>query len=498
MDKPSRFTAFLHFAACFAPVCLSALPELWYEQPIERRVNGVRVEFNDLASDGEVFLAVGGRGSVLESRDGFVWEDVSFEDDPFPPDFFGVAYGDGTWVILTRFDAYTSQNRRDWTRHRDALPTGGNIITPRKTYHLNGYFIMEDRVTHMYSMDGVEWRNGRHRIRHIAHGNDRFLGFDVLDGFFHSPNLMAWALVNNEANIAPSDMMFAKGRFISTGYSTEPGNQESAIHTSTDGVRWERASIQSVAERLPSLLKSIYGNGYCMAIGGDMLILASVDGEVWEEVFTQRFYFPLAAAYGNRTFVILSQHTLFVGETSLEPPSGLSVHSVPGDAGKIRLQWNSVANAESYRIYMSGGGGEPSFYRDTADLDWVMDRPSLEETRFWVKSVNETDESSLSGPVSFIREPVFPVNPWDSLPTGAGGQKQAGIGWIHDGEFPYIYHFGSASWYMVLPKSVLPDLFLYDFRRDIFLWTSEEAGGWYFNVSNTSSGYHGWNRWADF
>lgn len=90
-----------------------------------------------------------------------------------------------------------------------------------------------------------------------------------------------------------------------------------------------------------------------------------------------------------------------------------------------------------------------------------------------------------------------PVSLWADLPADpATGAKQAGIGVINDGEYPYVYHHGAGYWlYIVYEVSSLESILGYGVDGGWWFWTTDHAGGWYFNLSDPLAGQLGWGSW---
>ena len=91
-----------------------------------------------------------------------------------------------------------------------------------------------------------------------------------------------------------------------------------------------------------------------------------------------------------------------------------------------------------------------------------------------------------------------PLSLWaDIEPEANTGAKHAGIGWILDVHYPYIFHYSAASWMFVYPfYSQLESMFLYDLGSGEHFWTAEAYGGWHANLSNPSYGIGGWADWT--
>lgn len=78
--------------------------------------------------------------------------------------------------------------------------------------------------------------------------------------------------------------------------------------------------------------------------------------------------------------------------------------------------------------------------------------------------------------------PYVPGGLWSGLvAANAEGDKKAGIGWINDRSYPYVWHYSIPGYLYVLHDfSTLNRLYLYDYSSRSWLWSSEYWGGWYY------------------
>jgi hypothetical protein len=90
-----------------------------------------------------------------------------------------------------------------------------------------------------------------------------------------------------------------------------------------------------------------------------------------------------------------------------------------------------------------------------------------------------------------------PVSLWASLPDIGGGFKSTGIGILNDENYPYVWHFATGGYlYIVDEYSELNNIWGMDMTNDFWFWSDDSLGGWYFNISNPSSGDMGWSAWT--
>jgi YD repeat-containing protein len=83
-----------------------------------------------------------------------------------------------------------------------------------------------------------------------------------------------------------------------------------------------------------------------------------------------------------------------------------------------------------------------------------------------------------------------------SLWAGPAGDKSVGIGWINDALFPFIWHYSTASFFFIAADiSTLDSLWGYDYGGNYWFWCNDAWGGWYFNLTDPSSGFQGYSNW---
>lgn len=91
-----------------------------------------------------------------------------------------------------------------------------------------------------------------------------------------------------------------------------------------------------------------------------------------------------------------------------------------------------------------------------------------------------------------------PVSLWVDVPTAnAAGDKEAGIGWINDIAYPFIWHYSTGGWMFVLDDfSTLDNIWLYEYGTDVWYWANDGWGGWHVHLSDPEYGLGGWKDWT--
>jgi len=90
-----------------------------------------------------------------------------------------------------------------------------------------------------------------------------------------------------------------------------------------------------------------------------------------------------------------------------------------------------------------------------------------------------------------------PVSLWtDIAPANVEGDKLAGIGWINDTEYPYIWHYSTGGYMYILNEfSTLDNILGWDYVNGFWFWAHDGWGGWYVNLLNPDWGIAGWDKW---
>jgi hypothetical protein len=89
------------------------------------------------------------------------------------------------------------------------------------------------------------------------------------------------------------------------------------------------------------------------------------------------------------------------------------------------------------------------------------------------------------------------VSLWSGLdPANAEGDKLAGIGWINDLNYPFVWHYSIGGYLYVLDEfSSLNSIYAWDYVNGFWVWTSDFWGGWHANLDDPSYGQGGWAVW---
>lgn len=181
----------------------------------------------------DMWLAVGGSGTILTSEDGLVWIE---RESPISAHINHVKFGDGLWI---------------------AVADDGDMIS---------------------SNDGVVWQTVSsgvtYKLNRIGYGNGRWLAIGISNQIITSLDGVTW---NTLSYTFPSS--FAYG----LAYTNDlwlVGGFSGALITSTDGVNWENR-VSSFGN--DSIHAIAYSQGVYILGGSGRRIATSSDGVTWTQ-----------------------------------------------------------------------------------------------------------------------------------------------------------------------------------------------------------------------
>jgi hypothetical protein len=309
--------------------------------------SGTATTFNRVAFANDTFVAVGASGTIVASPDGMAWSVL--QSSPTSPyvGFGGIAFGNGTFVTVTRNIILTSSNGFAWkTQTVDT-----NLSLERVTFGANRFVAVGNRDrdfgTVLVSSDATNWNEpvipfvydattvafAKDRFfvatangpmltstdgsawtipdtnvlaSAIAYGNGIYLGVGGLGssyGLIASDDGVNWRTLQTslqKVSVFEGGLTFGKGLFVAAGYDTKQ------ISTSTNGVDWQARHSDGFPYQYVTFLNDSFlavgANGY----GGAAEILNSNDGISWSRC-PGLFHYPYSSiAYGNGVFVGLT------------------------------------------------------------------------------------------------------------------------------------------------------------------------------------------------
>lgn len=251
-----------------------------------------------------LFIAVGHRGLRMSSADGATWTNLQTgkEGETYRAVCFGnglfaavgsyggnnilAASADGvTWKTGTREARYVSYLRGLGFGNGQFIGLGGDP----GSVGLSKPFVMT-------STDGQTWSDmtqvgGKHMLRRICWGNDRFVAVGDRGRRAMSKDAQEWTDAENVKAIDTLiDVTFGAGRFVGVGL-------HGLRMSSEDGVTWSERLVGEEGEHINSVLWT--GERF-VAVGQGATYL-SPNGLQWERMPNKNP--PLIAVFGNGQYV---------------------------------------------------------------------------------------------------------------------------------------------------------------------------------------------------
>ncbi|MFD1175045.1 cadherin-like beta sandwich domain-containing protein [Paenibacillus puldeungensis] len=216
-------------------------------------------------------------------------------------DLFGVAYGNGHWVAVSKTSYITSTDGITWTKkylnngylfdvifannrwiavgENSVLPAGGLVIT---------------------SEDGENWSEQRsvsdNQLDGIAYNGSLFVVVGENGTLLTSPDGVSWTDRSASSGFGNASMYrvaYGNGMFVAVG-------DKGAIYTSPDGMVWT-SKVSGTADFLYGV---DYGNGKFVAVGGKALLTSSDNGATWKAVSTDVNFLDGVTFGGNKFLVV--------------------------------------------------------------------------------------------------------------------------------------------------------------------------------------------------
>jgi len=226
-------------------------------------------EFHAIDFGNHTFAAVGKRGLIRTSHDGFSW---SMRDSGTPNTLLSVVHGGSRFVAVgAQGTICTSADGTRWK-----VAKSGSTETLAAVAHGNGMFVaVGDHGTIITSSDGLRWHQQRSPTSSyyyaIAFGNGQFVAAG--DTVVTSKDGITWQQHPTVAGGAFTSLTYGCGQFVATAAR--------GVFTSVDGLSWmPRLSTKGVFEGVTC------GEDGFVAVGwhrGDCLVVTSRDGMAWNK-----------------------------------------------------------------------------------------------------------------------------------------------------------------------------------------------------------------------
>ncbi|MEI6713689.1 MAG: PKD domain-containing protein [Verrucomicrobiota bacterium] len=367
-------------------------------QSFTQRTSGASKNFNAMASNDSVVVAVGDKGQVYTSSDGVTWSNRSLSSSNLY--LYGIVW-DGTRFVMVGMDydftlsnwvgvIYSSSDAVTWTKRYTAtvggtalkaVASGGGVIVAGGN---GGLVIRSSDSVNWTQVTGISGLTSAYSVGGLAYGSGVFLLTSYKGGsgnalIYSSPDAVIWTNRTSGTGIDDSwqDLRvtaFLNDRFVSSGWFSK-------LRVSTDnGLSF--FTTRTTYEQVASLT---YGNGVYFGVGenrldtgttvADKVHVISADGVSWAHVAAPSFLSGGNATAFFKNTILVAGDSGVIGQSEPLPllnevpqvvlsPSSVSTNLgeaatfsvVARGSGALSYQWRkngtaiSGATLASYRI----------------------------------------------------------------------------------------------------------------------------------------------------
>ena len=345
---------------------------------------------NDVAWNGERYVAVGDEGTILHGTDGELWREARTSSawDALR----SVAWNGERFVAVGGSAIVHSPNGHRWQQASSTV----------EAYELNAVTAGDGRLVAvggrgavLYSSDGHRWTEASDSatadtLADVAWSGGRYVAVGWDGAIVHSADGDRWtgAAAPASASVNGLEAIAWNGeRFVAVGFET--------ILHSADGDRWEEASDGAGAAGL-YLSDITWGGDRFVAVGTGGATLSSSDGDRWERLEhgeAAEAFFGVAWA-GDRFLAVGKNATIAAGPYESEDlpeeeiaswrsgDDGLIVYSEDGDRWHAGSAPTVSGRIELYGVawgddrFVAVGSGETVYSRD--GITWDVARVPLD------------------------------------------------------------------------------------------------------------------------
>lgn len=286
-----------------------------------------------VAFGNNVYVAVGKSGQIIRSLDGHIWVDSL---SGVTSDISDIAYGNGIFVALTRDSkVLTSTDGNQWSWK--SIPT---VLAFARIAFGNGWFVANADSGFIISQNGQSWTSiaEDHFATEVSYVNNVYIAHGRTLEFsdramFQSTDLLNWTTAHqyNGPDGIGGRTTYHSGNFIDS-YST--ADETTYIATTQDFDSWN-----TVLNGSRKILAWSLGSPAAVAVGTYGLTLFSEDNYNWNNL-------------GSPTSIIFANGQFIIGGSF-----GAIYSAADGLTWTLRRQWDSQSNNRStFSAFASGAG----------------------------------------------------------------------------------------------------------------------------------------------
>jgi len=195
------------------------------------QTGNAKAQFNAIAYNGTLYVAVGGSGNILTSSDGATWTSTI---SGTTNNLIDIAYGGSTFV---------------------AVGANGTVI---------------------YSTDGIVWKPSGAvsytNINAIVYANSQFVAVTLLGGIYTSPNGVTWTAQSSGVSVSLNGIAYGNSKYVAVGHN-------GIVVTSSDAVTWSHQTI--TFQDLLNVRYLVDSSSSFVATGANNKVFYSSDGTTW-------------------------------------------------------------------------------------------------------------------------------------------------------------------------------------------------------------------------
>lgn len=311
----------------------------------------------DVGTDGSGFVAVGERGKLMASTDGFSWEDrVSGTDEHLN----GVIHNGSLWVvvggggtILTSLDGVVWTSRSSGSSIRLADVTWDDTLG--LFVAVGGEFLSSTRI--LTSPDGVTWTPRTSKsytdIRGVVCDGLRCVAVGASGTIQTSPDAVTWTLTPPQASAANLNGVTTNGSlFVIAAQGDSYGGPY--ILTSPDGTTWTQ--VENGAKNLKDI---IWSGSQFVAVGTLGVSYTSPDGTTWTPRYPGGNRELFGVAFDGTTYVAVGSVALKTsanGQSWTDRLAGNIPNLNMGITNVVWTGWQFIAVGHSGALVTSPDG----------------------------------------------------------------------------------------------------------------------------------------------
>ena len=248
-----------------------------------RQSSGISTTFRSATHGGGIFVAVASGGRIVTSPDAITW---TSRTSGVTTDLYGVTFANGTFVACGLSGVVlTSSEGTTWTRQSAGGAT--NFYTAGVVK--NSFVVAGDSGVVLMSTSGSSWAAASPEGRFstslfVAGSGDNGLLLGRAGEAYVATTAGSWRRVNQGTGEARTGVLYAGGRFVAIGQTTDPLTRATAtpVMFSSDGVNWTRAAPNTAFTSANVTLNAItYGRATYVAVANTGRIFTSTDANTW-------------------------------------------------------------------------------------------------------------------------------------------------------------------------------------------------------------------------